>query len=409
MNSFYILVIYFSVCSFVGWIIETVYRSIVEKRFVNPGFLYGTFVPIYGFAALFIGIIEINFAHLPLDMRLAAYFLIPTVIEYFTSLMLEKIFNLKLWDYSNKRFNLKGRVCLSFSIMWAVLVIADISFIHPFFIEKINKIPENIIPILAGSLFIYFITDMFLSFGLYKRFGEIRLVLERLVESKSDFKIENILVDNPVLLKIKDVFRPMSAFPQLSMYKRAEMMALIKTIEKKTVGVIKSKIWKKRRERNLAEFNALIHEIISHEEYKKLKYIHHHEHSIYDHCMAVAKLSYKTGRFINKYIKLDMKALTRGALLHDFFLYDWRTTKFPTGKWHAFEHPKEAFNNSTLHFNEITQIEKDIIVKHMWPLNVIPPRYLETVIVVIVDKIVATKEFYVEFFRKKKYKKQQQK
>lgn len=403
MNYLYTIFIYFTICSFVGWLIETSYRSYVEKRWVNPGFLYGTFVPIYGFAAVFIGLIDRHCETLPFPVRLALFFIIPTLIEYITAVILEKLLNLKLWDYSDSKFNLHGRVCLKFSIMWMVLVLIDIWVIQPSFMKIIDEIPKYMKPGLSLALFVYFVTDMFLSFGLYKRFAKIKNILENVIESKSEFILENIIKANPVLLKVKDVFKPLSAFPYTTIYVQSEMMALIKKIEKNTVTVIKEKVKKKiagkKVRKEIPTFETIAEEIISHSEYQRLKTIHHHQHSIYEHCMTVAKLSYKIGRILMKVLPLNITDLTRGALLHDFFLYNWRTEKTASGKLHAFEHPKEAYNNAVNHFDEVTHIERDIILKHMWPLNIVPPRYIETAIVVMVDKLVASKEFIMEFFQ----------
>ncbi len=152
---------------------------------------------------------------------------------------------------------------------------------------------------------------------------------------------------------------------------------------------------------NETEFIGFIKDIIDHPEYQKLKMFHHHEHSIYGHSLHVSWISYRVGKLIDKYIiKVRIRELVRGAVLHDFFLYNWRKDIPPSGGLHAFAHPKEAFINSQKYFAPVSSVEKDIILKHMWPLCVIPPRFLETLIVIIVDKLVATKELFVEVLGK---------
>lgn len=85
-------------------------------------------------------------------------------------------------------------------------------------------------------------------------------------------------------------------------------------------------------------------------------------------------------------------------MLHDLFLYDWRK-KRPDGKgFHAFRHPKIALNNSLLIFN-LNKKEQDIILKHMWPLTVIPPRYIESFIISSMDKYSALKESYNHYLK----------
>ena len=88
-----------------------------------------------------------------------------------------------------------------------------------------------------------------------------------------------------------------------------------------------------------------------------------------------------------------------GALLHDFFLYDWRNhdaPDLPREKYHGIEHPRIALKNAEKYF-PLNEIERDIIVKHMWPLTLMPPRYKESFIVTFADKYLSSKEFFDEF------------
>jgi uncharacterized protein len=130
--------------------------------------------------------------------------------------------------------------------------------------------------------------------------------------------------------------------------------------------------------------------IVTHPEYLKLRGFRHHHHStIYDHCLLVARWSYTLGRFLG----IGSPELIRGALMHDFFLYDWRTTHKPGGRPHAFAHPRAALENSTRVFGELSPLERDIIRRHMWPVTLLPPKSLEGMLVSLVDKLVATWEF----------------
>ena len=108
------IIILFTIYSFMGWVIEVVYRSISQRQFINAGFLFGPFLPIYGFGAAFIIGLQSLIHPWPLFMELIVYGLVLTLIEYFTGLAFEKIFKLKLWDYSDYKFNIQGRVCLLF-------------------------------------------------------------------------------------------------------------------------------------------------------------------------------------------------------------------------------------------------------------------------------------------------------
>jgi len=146
---------------------------------------------------------------------------------------------------------------------------------------------------------------------------------------------------------------------------------------------------------NDIDFQFLVKDIAQHPEYQRLRDLFHHEHSIYDHCMCVAWLSFKIARTL----KLRVKDIVRGALLHDFYFYSWRD-KNRRPKSHAYNHPRTAYENAVNYFGPLTKVESDIILKHMWPFTVVPPKYLESSIVSLIDKIVAIKGLGVEITRK---------
>jgi uncharacterized protein len=138
-----------------------------------------------------------------------------------------------------------------------------------------------------------------------------------------------------------------------------------------------------------------VEDILRHEEFLKLKNFFHHNSSIFEHAINVAYYSYR----ICKFLKLDHRSAARGALLHDFFLYDWRNhdvPDLPKEKYHGIEHPRIALENAEKHF-KLNEVEKDIIVKHMWPLTIAPPRYKESFIVTFADKYLSSKEFFEDF------------
>lgn len=108
----------------------------------------------------------------------------------------------------------------------------------------------------------------------------------------------------------------------------------------------------------------------------------HSDLSCLDHCINVAYSSYRLCRSFG----LDYRAAARGALLHDLFLYDWHTAKPEKGeRLHGFTHAKAALDNANKHFT-LSELEKNIIERHMWPLNITPPRYRESFIVSFADK-----------------------
>lgn len=117
-------------------------------------------------------------------------------------------------------------------------------------------------------------------------------------------------------------------------------------------------------------------------------FIQHGNTTIYEHVISVAEYSLF---LVNKYnLKVDKKSLVRGALLHDYFLYDWHIP-CKSHRLHGFTHARTSLLNAEKEF-DLTEIEKDIIVKHMFPLNLTPPKYLESWIVTYADKVVSSKE-----------------
>jgi uncharacterized protein len=117
-------------------------------------------------------------------------------------------------------------------------------------------------------------------------------------------------------------------------------------------------------------------------------FIQHANVSCLEHSISVAYYSYLVCQKFNLHV--DYRSIIRGALLHDFFLYDWHLKSDRKGL-HGFTHPKTALENAEEHFS-LNDMEKDIIVKHMWPLTITPPKYKEALIVCLSDKFCSTIE-----------------
>ena len=152
----------------------------------------------------------------------------------------------------------------------------------------------------------------------------------------------------------------------------------------------------------LVDFFNIIDDIISNDTVKQMKnYRQHCNTSCYKHCMQVAYFTY----IACKKLKLDYISATRAARLHDLFLYDWRKKyrNIDISGLHAFVHPRIALENASEIF-ELNDIEKDIILKHMWPVTLSFPRYKESYIVTIMDKYSACLETYLYLRNKLKRK-----
>lgn len=144
-------------------------------------------------------------------------------------------------------------------------------------------------------------------------------------------------------------------------------------------------------EPTIDEFKFIIKDIANNPNVLALKdHVQHAISSRYSHCLSVAFYTY----VICKKLGLDYVSATKGAMLHDFYFYNWRNKNVEgQKKFHAFRHPKISLTNACDIF-ELNNLEKDIIVKHMWPLTIRFPRYLESYIVTFVDKYCATNELF---------------
>ena len=145
------LVIYFLVYSFLGYVSEVIYCSIPQRRFVNRGFLYGPWLPISGFGGLLVVIFLDPLAHYPIAV-FACAFILTSMLEYFTSWLLEKLFSVKLWDYSRMKVNINGRVCLLNSTLFGIMGLVAEYIVQPFMSRLAHSIPSSFIHPLAMSI-----------------------------------------------------------------------------------------------------------------------------------------------------------------------------------------------------------------------------------------------------------------
>lgn len=132
-----------------------------------------------------------------------------------------------------------------------------------------------------------------------------------------------------------------------------------------------------------SEWLALVRDILENEEVQSMKaYLQHGRTSCLQHSVNVSWLAY---RYCLRYPACDATAAARAGLLHDLFLYDWHDRNEKRRGFHGFTHPRCALNNARRLFH-LSDMECSIILHHMWPLTLIPPRYAEAYIVSAFDK-----------------------
>lgn len=156
------LVLFFMFYAFCGWIIECCYVRFMDGEWVNRGFLHGPFVPLYGCGSIIVILALEPFSSHPAALFISS-FLLMSALEYFVGWGLEAVFNTKWWDYSNQPFNLKGRICLQYSLYWGVLGIVLVDWIHPAAEAFVSGMTEQTKEVTAMLFLMYFFADVIVS------------------------------------------------------------------------------------------------------------------------------------------------------------------------------------------------------------------------------------------------------
>lgn len=152
MKFFLSLAFLFFVGSILGWILEILYRRLIStKKWINPGFLTGPYLPIYGFGLCTLYLISkidmsmVNNEILRNTLTIIFMMLAMTLIEYIAGIIFIKGMNVKLWDYSDEWGNIKGIICPLYTAFWGILGAVYYFFINPRVIESINWLYDNLI------------------------------------------------------------------------------------------------------------------------------------------------------------------------------------------------------------------------------------------------------------------------
>ncbi len=157
--SFFQWLMFFYIYCFVGWCIESTIVSVAEKKFINRGFLRSPLLPIYGFGAIIILLIC-----LPVEDSPPLVYLFglvgTTILEYFTGWLMEMLLKMKYWDYSDRRFNIKGRICLRSSLFWGLLSLLLMYVIHRPIERLVLSMSSTVMAIALTVITAVFISDL---------------------------------------------------------------------------------------------------------------------------------------------------------------------------------------------------------------------------------------------------------
>ena len=207
---FYSYCILFFIFSFLGWVMEVTLTLITDKKFVNRGFLLGPCCPIYGCGCILLNLLLQNYVNNNIVLFILTMFTC-SLLEYITSFLMEKIFKLRWWDYSQMRFNINGRICLETMAPFSILGVLAIKYATPFFITNINKLSEKAILIISIILTTLFIIDVIIS---------LIIVFKLKFVSKNIKKDSTLDIKNAIKKFIKNDFyvyeRIIESFPNLT-------------------------------------------------------------------------------------------------------------------------------------------------------------------------------------------------
>lgn len=186
MQSYHLTqwVLFFFIYSFIGWVWECCFVSVRKRRWVNRGFMYGPMLPIYGFGALAVLISTIRVRDsIPLIFLFGMVG--ATLLEYVTGAVMERLFNVKYWDYSNQKFNLNGYICLTSSLGWGLFSVLLVKFVHVPIEGAVLKIPTIIAEDIAFVLTVAAAVDVTQSFN---DAMDLKRILAQLEESKKQIR-----------------------------------------------------------------------------------------------------------------------------------------------------------------------------------------------------------------------------
>lgn len=218
MYIFFYYFLLFFIYSVLGWIIETINVSFTEQKFVNRGFLIGPYCPIYGWGAIFMILYLTQYKDNMLTVFILAC-VICSVLEYVTSYVMEKLFKTRWWDYSNRKFNLNGRICGMNSILFGLCGILVIYIVQPILIWLFSYFSNNAFLILTIIFLSIYITDTIISFNVVNRFKKTITYIDLKKDSTQEFSkmVLDVIKENHRVLQ-KRLFK---AFPDIDLKKLA--------------------------------------------------------------------------------------------------------------------------------------------------------------------------------------------
>lgn len=231
-----ILFLLFIMYSMIGWAIEVMNSFMLEKKWINRGFLIGPYCPIYG-----VGSILMTLLIKPSNDFVATFLkamAICSILEYLTSYIMEKLFKIRWWDYSNNRFNINGRICLQTMTLFGIGGVIVVEIASPAFIFDLNLLSNNFITIISILLTLLFITDIIVSYNIISSIKQVSLNVKKDSTEEITLMVRDALKEKNYLYK-----RLINSFP--------DFQSLTKKYDKKIAKQLKKVKKEKEKLKNL--------------------------------------------------------------------------------------------------------------------------------------------------------------
>lgn len=215
-NYFFLFFIY----SVIGWIIETVFVAIKSNKWVDRGFLIGPYCPIYGVGSLGIILYLTQYKNNIVTVFILGM-VICSVLEYFTSYIMEKLFKTRWWDYSNQNFNLNGRICGFNSLLFGVASVFVIYVVQPLLELVLINANSKVLLIINIVCLTIFVIDAIISFNVAKKFKKTITDIDIRKDSTQEFTklVKETIKNNNKILQ----HRLYMAFPGIDFKKLTEL------------------------------------------------------------------------------------------------------------------------------------------------------------------------------------------
>ena len=186
------LFLLFIIYSFLGWCMEMVVCYFAIRKWVNRGFLIGPICPIYGWGCLLIILLLKRYLDDPLVLFVMSMVLC-SMLEYYTSYLMEKLFKARWWDYSHKKYNINGRICLDNILAFGILGLLMMYFINPFVVKMLEFVSTKVLNIVAIIIFVIFLIDNIVSLKVISGFKKVAKSIHKDSTEEITKKVREIL------------------------------------------------------------------------------------------------------------------------------------------------------------------------------------------------------------------------